>query len=63
MVVIWWIRVTHRLRELARRKESEGQGLVEYALIIAFVAIFVIVALKFLQPQISNTLNLVANGL
>ena len=44
-------------------KREEGQGLVEYALILALIAILVIVALKFLQPQISNTLNLVSNNL
>jgi pilus assembly protein Flp/PilA len=49
---------------LARRlRREEGQGLVEYALILALIAILVIVALKFLQPQISNTLNKVSNSL
>ena len=44
-------------------RREEGQGLVEYALILALIAILVIVALKFLQPQISNTLNNVSNNL
>ena len=44
-------------------RREEGQGLVEYALILALIAILVIVALKFLQPQISNTLNRVSNGI
>jgi pilus assembly protein Flp/PilA len=49
---------------VARRlRREEGQGLVEYALILALIAILVIVALKFLQPQISNTLNKVSNSL
>jgi pilus assembly protein Flp/PilA len=49
---------------LARRIRREaGQGLVEYALILALIAIIVIVALQFLQPQISNTLNTVSNSL
>ena len=50
---------------VARLKErgEEGQGMVEYALILAFIAILVIVALKFLQPVISNTLNNVTNSL
>jgi Flp pilus assembly pilin Flp len=30
---------------------------VEYAVILTFIAILVIVALKFMQPAISNTLN------
>ena len=48
---------------LRRLRREEGQGLVEYALILALIAILVIVALKFLQPQISNTLNNVSNAL
>ncbi|HKC73297.1 MAG TPA: Flp family type IVb pilin [Chloroflexota bacterium] len=46
-----------------RERAEEGQGMVEYALILAFIAILVIVALKFLQPSISNTLNNVSNSL
>ena len=46
-----------------RLRREEGQGLVEYALILALIALLVVVALKLLQPQISNTLNEVANGL
>jgi len=46
-----------------RLQREEGQGLVEYALILALIAILVIIALKFLQPQISNTLNKVSNAL
>ncbi len=46
-----------------RARSEEGQGMVEYALILAFIAILVIVALKFLQPSISNTLNNVTNSL
>ncbi len=42
---------------------ARGQGMVEYALILAFVAILVIVALKLLQPRVSQTLNTVANSL
>ena len=44
-------------------RREEGQGLVEYALILALIAILVIVALQFLQPQISSTLNNVSNSL
>ena len=46
-----------------RERNEEGQGMVEYALILAFIAILVIVALKFLQPAISTTLNNVALSL
>ena len=44
-------------------RREEGQGLVEYALILALIAILVIVALKFLQPTISNALNTVSNNM
>jgi pilus assembly protein Flp/PilA len=46
-----------------RERAEEGQGLVEYALIMAFIALMCIVALKYLQPAISNTLNNVSNSL
>lgn len=41
------------MRELIKRGER-GQGLVEYALIIALVAIVVIAALVLLGPAISS---------
>ena len=44
-------------------EEHEGQGLVEYALIIAFIAILVIVALIFLRGQISTLFSRVGNSL
>jgi pilus assembly protein Flp/PilA len=47
----------------AMLRDDAGQGLVEYALIIALVAITAIVALKFLGAKASNTLNNVANKL
>lgn len=43
--------------------EFEGQGLVEYALIIAFIAILVIVAMVFLKDQISGLFSKVGNSL
>jgi pilus assembly protein Flp/PilA len=59
-----WLRTTLYLRNLLKKRheDQEGQGLVEYALILALIAIFVVVALKFLQVPISTTLNTVANG-
>ena len=35
-------------------REDAGQGLVEYALIIAVIAIAVILAMIFLRDQLSN---------
>ena len=42
---------------------DEGQGLVEYALIIAIIAIAVIVAMIYLRDQISNIFSTVGNNL
>ncbi|TAL05529.1 MAG: Flp family type IVb pilin [Chloroflexota bacterium] len=39
------------------RRDEEGQGLAEYALILALIAIVAIVALLFLGGQISTILS------
>ncbi len=44
-------------------REEEGQGLVEYALIIAVIAVAVIVAMLFLRDQLSNLFSNVGNNL
>ena len=42
---------------------EEGQGLVEYALILVLVAIVVIAILLLVGPQIANIFSKVTNGL
>ena len=42
---------------------EDGQGLAEYALILALIAIVAIVALLFLGSQISDKLNVVGNAM
>jgi pilus assembly protein Flp/PilA len=42
---------------------EEGQGLVEYALILVLVAIVVIAILALLGPQIANIFSRVTSGL
>ena len=44
-------------------REDDGQGLVEYALIIAVIAIAVIVAMIFLRGQIENIFSNIGNNL
>ena len=48
---------------LAFLRDDEGQGLVEYALIIAVIAIAVIVAMIFLRGQIPNIFSNIGNNL
>jgi pilus assembly protein Flp/PilA len=42
---------------------EEGQGLVEYALIIAVIAIAVIVSMVFFRDQLSNYFSNIGNNL
>ena len=46
-----------------RRRDDAGQGLAEYALILALIAIVAIVALLFLGSQVSDKLSVVGNAL
>jgi Flp pilus assembly pilin Flp len=46
----------------AVRREDAGQGLAEYALILALIAIVAIIALIFLGGQVSQILSNVGNS-
>jgi pilus assembly protein Flp/PilA len=46
----------------ALRGDSEGQGLAEYALILALIAIVAIIALIFLGTQVSGILSTVGTS-
>jgi len=45
------------------RRDEKGQGLAEYALILALIAIIAIVALIFLGGQVSSILSNVGNSI
>ena len=45
------------------RRRDDGQGLAEYALILALIAIVAIVSLLFLGTQISDKLSVVGSTL
>ncbi len=45
------------------RRDEEGQGLAEYALILALIAIVAIIALIFLGGQVSGILNQVGKSI
>ena len=44
------------------RRDDEGQGLAEYALILSLIAIVAIIALIFLGTQVSGILNTVGKS-
>jgi len=46
----------------ALRRDDEGQGLAEYALILALIAIVAIIALIFLGNQVSGILSTVGGS-
>jgi len=43
--------------------EEKGQGLVEYAIILAFVAIVVIAIMRLLGPKVGNTFSSMNNSI
>ena len=43
--------------------KEKGQGLVEYAIILALVAIVVIAVMRLLVPKIGNTFSTIASSL
>ena len=46
----------------ALRRDDDGQGLAEYALILALIAIVAIIALIFLGTQVSGILSTVGKS-
>jgi pilus assembly protein Flp/PilA len=50
-------------RVMGGLRDEEGQGLAEYALILAFIAVVAIAALTFLGSDISSLLSNVAEEL
>jgi pilus assembly protein Flp/PilA len=57
-----FLRATEFLARMARGEE-DGQGMVEYALILLLIAIVVIVILQVVGKQVNNVFSNVSNGL
>jgi pilus assembly protein Flp/PilA len=55
--------ITMKLAISRMIEEEEGQGLTEYALILALIAIVAIVALNFLGGKVTDALSTVGNSL
>ena len=56
-------RLTLALRGASEAPSDDGQGLAEYALILALIAIVAIVALVFLGGQVSKILSDVGHSI
>ena len=59
---------TETIAEVERRiaaalPAEQGQGLVEYALILLFVSVVAVAVIAFLGPGISNAISNIANNL
>ena len=65
MLSSWYLRLRNRLTEAlaSRDSEEEGQGMVEYALILVLIAIVVIVVLAIVGHRVSDVFNNIQNGL
>jgi pilus assembly protein Flp/PilA len=55
----WTQRLLRRIGEL--RRQVDGQGLAEYALILALIAIISIIALIFLGSQVSDKFSVIGS--
>ena len=62
-IVLLVMKAEEAVRNLFARREEVGASLVEYALLLALIAIVAIVALKFLGGAVSNTLSSVGQSL
>ena len=51
------------LSQLHIARNEDGQGLTEYALVLALIAVVAIAALKFLATKIDAVLSTIANSL
>lgn len=55
VVIGWFFRMRKsQLRQRGLRKHQNGQGLVEYVIILALVAVVIIAALVLLGPEVAK---------
>jgi len=62
-VLVWQATIVGWVRSWLPRRDEQGASLVEYALLLALIAVVAITALIFLGNTVSNTLNNVANAI
>jgi pilus assembly protein Flp/PilA len=56
-IVLWQAMIVGWVRDRVPGKDDAGASLVEYALLLALIAVVAIGALTFLGGAVSNTLN------
>jgi pilus assembly protein Flp/PilA len=57
---LWALQLVGRVRNL---REEEGQALVEYALILALIAVFAIAALQALGGSVASILQQISDSI
>ena len=65
MLSSWYVGLRNRLSQVLSRPEAdeEGQGMVEYALILVLIAIVVIVILAIVGHKVSSVFSNINGGL
>ena len=62
-IVSFVMRVIDPIRATWNRRDEVGASLVEYALLLALIAVVALVALHFLGGSVANTLNNVGSSI
>ncbi len=62
-IMLWQAMIVGWVRDHVSAKDDTGASLVEYALLLALIAVVAIGALTFLGSSVSSTLNNVANAI
>ena len=62
-IMLWQAMIVGWVRDRVPSKDDTGASLVEYALLLALIAVVAIGALTFLGGSVAKTLNNVANAI
>jgi pilus assembly protein Flp/PilA len=59
----FFLRCREALNRVVQRDDEDGQGMVEYALILVLIAVVVIVVLTTVGKQVHNVFSNISSGL
>ena len=62
-IMLWQVMIVGWAKDRVSGKDDTGASLVEYALLLALIAVVAIGALAFLGHAVSNTLNNIAQNI